>query len=150
MPKKYEHVLPCNLSRRQRELYDEFMSRTKTKATIAAGNYLSVINILMQLRKVCNHPNLFAEPRVLSPLVLPPLPYSVPTLALTAGEERDWFAPEPCEPRVNLDLLGFALLHYEQRGERLLRQRSRAIQQLELPIGFGLLRVRSRRKEGER
>lgn len=27
LPKKYEHVLLCELSRRQRLLYDEFMSR---------------------------------------------------------------------------------------------------------------------------
>ncbi|XP_060528585.1 helicase domino isoform X2 [Cylas formicarius] len=59
MPKKYEHVVMCRLSKRQRFLYDDYMSRTKTKETLASGNLLSVINILMQLRKVCNHPNLF-------------------------------------------------------------------------------------------
>jgi len=31
----------------------------RTKETLASGNLLSVINVLMQLRKVCNHPNLF-------------------------------------------------------------------------------------------
>lgn len=34
----------------------------RTKDTLASGQFLSVMNILMQLRKVCNHPNLF-EPR---------------------------------------------------------------------------------------
>lgn len=29
MPKKYEHVVMCRLSKRQRFLYDEFMSQTK-------------------------------------------------------------------------------------------------------------------------
>ena len=29
MPKKYEHVMICRLSKRQRFLYDEYMSRTK-------------------------------------------------------------------------------------------------------------------------
>jgi len=29
MPKKFEHVIKCRLSKRQRFLYDEFMSRTK-------------------------------------------------------------------------------------------------------------------------
>ena len=75
MPKKYEHILSCRLSKRQRFLYEDYMSRTKwaerergegegrreeelmlnlhrTRETLAAGNYLSVINILMQLRKV--------------------------------------------------------------------------------------------------
>lgn len=59
MPKKYEHVIKCKLSKRQRYLYDEFMSRTQTKETLKNGNYLSIINCLMQLRKVCNHPDLF-------------------------------------------------------------------------------------------
>ncbi|KAL4954934.1 helicase swr1 [Aspergillus filifer] len=59
MPGKYEHVVYCRLSKRQRYLYDGFMSRAQTKETLASGNYLSIINCLMQLRKVCNHPDLF-------------------------------------------------------------------------------------------
>ncbi|KAI5463618.1 SNF2 family N-terminal domain-containing protein [Mariannaea sp. PMI_226] len=61
MPAKYEHVEFCRLSKRQRELYDGFLSRTDTKATLASGNYMSIINCLMQLRKVCNHPDLFVD-----------------------------------------------------------------------------------------
>ncbi|AAS52229.2 ADR309Wp [Eremothecium gossypii ATCC 10895] len=59
MPAKYEHILYCRLSKRQRFLYDDFMSRAQTKATLASGNFMSIINCLMQLRKVCNHPDLF-------------------------------------------------------------------------------------------
>ncbi|KZZ99140.1 helicase SWR1 [Moelleriella libera RCEF 2490] len=61
MPAKYEHVEFCRLSKRQRELYDGFLSRTDTKETLSSGNYLSIINCLMQLRKVCNHPDLFID-----------------------------------------------------------------------------------------
>ncbi|KAM4054300.1 type III restriction enzyme, res subunit [Hirsutella rhossiliensis] len=61
MPAKYEHVEFCRLSKRQRELYDGFLSRSDTKETLASGNYLSIINCLMQLRKVCNHPDLFVD-----------------------------------------------------------------------------------------
>ncbi|KJZ80070.1 Helicase SWR1 [Hirsutella minnesotensis 3608] len=61
MPAKYEHVEFCRLSKRQRELYDGFLSRSDTKQTLASGNYLSIINCLMQLRKVCNHPDLFVD-----------------------------------------------------------------------------------------
>ncbi|KAI0870111.1 hypothetical protein GGS24DRAFT_493255 [Hypoxylon argillaceum] len=61
MPAKYEHVELCRLSRRQRELYDGFLARTDTRDALASGNYISVINCLMQLRKVCNHPDLFIE-----------------------------------------------------------------------------------------
>ncbi|OWF46679.1 helicase domino-like isoform X2 [Mizuhopecten yessoensis] len=67
MPKKYEHVVMCQLSKRQRFLYDDFMSQGKTKETLASGHFMSVINILMQLRKVCNHPSLFDERPIVSP-----------------------------------------------------------------------------------
>ncbi|KAG9297571.1 hypothetical protein G9A89_007646 [Geosiphon pyriformis] len=59
LPGKYEHIIYCRLSKRQRFLYDDFMSRAKTKETLQSGNFLSIINCLMQLRKVCNHPDLF-------------------------------------------------------------------------------------------
>lgn len=59
MPGKYEHIVYCRLSKRQRFLYDEFMSRSQTRETLASGNFMSIVNCLMQLRKVCNHPDLF-------------------------------------------------------------------------------------------
>ncbi|ROT37089.1 hypothetical protein SODALDRAFT_334159 [Sodiomyces alkalinus F11] len=61
MPAKYEHVEFCRLSKRQRELYDGFLARADTRNTLASGNYMSIINCLMQLRKVCNHPDLFVD-----------------------------------------------------------------------------------------
>ncbi|XP_023242373.1 helicase domino-like, partial [Centruroides sculpturatus] len=70
LPKKYEHVIMCRLSKRQRYLYDDFMSQTKTKETLTTGNFMSVINVLMQLRKVCNHPNLFESRPTVSPFMM--------------------------------------------------------------------------------
>ncbi|KAI8281094.1 Helicase SWR1 [Colletotrichum sp. SAR 10_98] len=61
MPAKHEHVEFCRLSKRQRELYDGFLARSDTRDTLSSGNYLSIINCLMQLRKVCNHPDLFVD-----------------------------------------------------------------------------------------
>ena len=62
LPGKYEHIVACKLSKRQQHLYEEFMSKSSTRASLSGGNYLGMMNILMQLRKVCNHPDLF-EPR---------------------------------------------------------------------------------------
>lgn len=59
LPGKFEHVVYCRLSKRQRFLYDEFMSRASTREALTNGGYLGVVNTLMQLRKVCNHPDLF-------------------------------------------------------------------------------------------
>ena len=59
MPGKFEHVVYCRLSKRQRELYQGFLNRADTKAIYASGNHLSMMNCIMQLRKVCCHPDLF-------------------------------------------------------------------------------------------
>ncbi|KAL3465122.1 SNF2 family N-terminal domain-containing protein [Aspergillus heterothallicus] len=71
MPAKYEHVVYCRLSKRQRYLYDGFMSRAQTRETLASGNYLSIINCLMQLRKVCNHPDLFETRPISTSFAMP-------------------------------------------------------------------------------
>nr|BAE32405.1 unnamed protein product [Mus musculus] len=86
MPKKYEHVIRCRLSKRQRCLYDDFMAQTTTKETLATGHFMSVINILMQLRKVCNHPNLFDPRPVTSPFITPGICFSTASLVLRATE----------------------------------------------------------------
>ncbi|KAG5352756.1 hypothetical protein C0989_000695 [Termitomyces sp. Mn162] len=59
LPSKYEHLVICPLSKRQRFLYDEFMTRAQTRDALQSGIYQKIANILMQLRKVCNHPDLF-------------------------------------------------------------------------------------------
>lgn len=68
MPAKIEHVEFCRLSKRQRELYDGFLARNETRDTLSSGNYLSIINCLMQLRKVCNHPDLFVDRPIMTSL----------------------------------------------------------------------------------
>lgn len=59
LPSKFEHLVLCPLSKRQRFLYDEFMARAETRHDLQSGVYQKIANILMQLRKVVNHPDLF-------------------------------------------------------------------------------------------
>uniref|UniRef100_A0A669EFP4 Snf2 related CREBBP activator protein n=1 Tax=Oreochromis niloticus TaxID=8128 RepID=A0A669EFP4_ORENI len=80
MPKKYEHVVRCRLSKRQRFLYDDFMAQASTRETLASGHFMSVINILMQLRKVCNHPNLFDPRPIQSPFIMQPIIFHTASL----------------------------------------------------------------------
>ncbi|XP_059482189.1 helicase domino isoform X2 [Neocloeon triangulifer] len=84
LPKKYEHITMCRLSKRQRYLYDDFMSRAKTKETLESGNLLSVINVLMQLRKVCNHPNLFEVRPIISPFQMDGISMHIPSIVYHA------------------------------------------------------------------
>ena len=76
LPGKYEHILMCKLSKRQLHLYEEFMSRTATKSSLNGTNYLGMMNILMQLRKVCNHPDLFEPRPIISPFVCTEINYN--------------------------------------------------------------------------
>ncbi|XP_065203272.1 helicase domino-like isoform X2 [Planococcus citri] len=106
LPSKYEHVVMCRLSNRQRYLYDDFMSRAKTKETLSSGNLLSVINVLMQLRKVCNHPNLFEPRPIISPFQMEALDYQTASLVFAALD----YAPFE---RVNLDSLNLRIVDSE-------------------------------------
>ncbi|XP_063967591.1 helicase SRCAP-like [Lytechinus pictus] len=86
LPQKYEHVIRCRLSKRQRYLYDDFMAQTKTKETLSTGHFMSVINVLMQLRKVCNHPDLFEERPIVSPFTMIGILYYTASLVHRAME----------------------------------------------------------------
>ncbi len=114
MPKKYEHVIKCKLSKRQRLLYDEFMSLGSTRDTLAEGRYMSVINILMQLRKVCNHPDLFDPRPILSPFVAEPIEYKVPSVVFNIREDvlnervRDLFHYQPSIADMEIMYSAFA------------------------------------------
>ncbi|XP_052467493.1 helicase SRCAP isoform X1 [Carassius gibelio] len=109
MPKKYEHVVRCRLSKRQRFLYDDFMAQASTRETLASGHFMSVINILMQLRKVCNHPNLFDPRPIQSPFITKTIVYSTASLVQRALETS---------PFERCDLSLFDLIGLERRVSR--------------------------------
>ena len=62
LPKKTESVVVCKLSKRQRQLYQEYMGLASTKESLSRGNAVSAGKVLLSLRRVCNHPDLF-DPR---------------------------------------------------------------------------------------
>lgn len=84
LPGKFEHVVTCKLSKRQRYLYEDFIARSSTRRAMfgrtgTRTNVMSMMNVLMQLRKVCNHPDLFEPRPIASPLDVPPLTLAVPS-----------------------------------------------------------------------
>ena len=54
LPQKHEHVVYCSMSKRQKRLYEEYMASAETQSTLASRNFMGIINVLMQLRKVCD------------------------------------------------------------------------------------------------
>lgn len=66
MTKKKEEIVPCRLSSRQQVFYQAIKNKISLNELLdgSRGNLndkklLSLMNIVMQLRKVCNHPELF-------------------------------------------------------------------------------------------
>lgn len=62
LPKKTESVVVCKLSKRQRQLYQEYMGLASTRESLTKGNAISAGRVLLALRRVCNHPDQF-DPR---------------------------------------------------------------------------------------
>lgn len=122
LPNKYEHLEFCPLSKRQRFLYDEFMARADTRKDIRSGNYHRIANILMQLRKVCNHPDLFeVRPIVTS--------FTMGRSAIADYETKELLVRRRLlstfddEGEINLDLLGLLFTHRQDASELAAYQR---------------------------
>ncbi len=81
LPPKIEHIVRCRLSKRQRFLYEEFMASSSTQSTLSSGNFLGIVNVLMQLRKVTNHPDLFETRPIISPFDQDQLIFETASLA---------------------------------------------------------------------
>ncbi|GFP57902.1 helicase SWR1 [Trichoderma asperellum] len=111
MPAKYEHVEFCRLSKRQRELYDGFLARSDTRNTLASGNYLSIINCLMQLRKVCNHPDLFVDRPIMTSFRMRKS-VTADYQAIVRAVQRSFFAESPMSS-VNLAFLNLVPTQHE-------------------------------------
>jgi helicase SWR1 len=112
MPGKYEHVVYCKLSKRQRQLYDGFMGRASTKEILSSGNYMSIINCLMSLRKVCNHPDLFETRAIVTSMAMPKsvaAQYEIKDLLIRKRLQEGME-----DKQVNLDALNLVFARREQ------------------------------------
>ena len=88
LPSKIEHIVPTHLSRRQKFLYEDFMSRSSTRAKLAKGGYMGQMSVLMSLRKVCNHPDLFEERPIISPFAMAGISQRFPSIVQICGAFR--------------------------------------------------------------
>eukprot|EP00948_MAST-09A_sp_MAST-9A-sp1_P003870 g3870.t1 len=70
LPPKKETLLYVGLSEMQRKLYKQCLLKEVTVVTGASKEKVKLLNLVMQLRKVCNHPYLFdgVEDRTLNPM----------------------------------------------------------------------------------
>ena len=109
LPSKFEHLVMCPLSKRQRFLYDEFMSRAETRHDLQSGVYQKIANILMQLRKVVNHPDLFEVRPIRTSFAMSRsavADYEIKELLV-----RRQLLREDDAKKANLELLGLHFVH---------------------------------------
>ncbi|XP_063310444.1 E1A-binding protein p400-like isoform X1 [Pelobates fuscus] len=107
--KKSEHVLKCQLSNRQRALYEDVMMQPGAQDALKGGHFLSVLHVLMQLQKICNHPELVDPRPEHSSYVSDALQYKTASLVLRALEYDPW---------KNVDLSIFNFLAVENKMTR--------------------------------
>ena len=90
---KVEVLLYCPLTIRQRLLYSALKSNIRLEELLAGlglwdgggngnGSVSNLMNLVMQFRKVCNHPELFERREAKSPLLLTVPPLVLPKLVL--------------------------------------------------------------------
>ncbi|XP_060081949.1 chromatin-remodeling ATPase INO80-like [Ylistrum balloti] len=91
---KIEILVYCPLTLRQRMLYrairnkisiDDLLCSSSANSSQSQSTTSSLMNIVMQFRKVCNHSELFERREVRSPLYMTGLSYQVPKLVYREG-----------------------------------------------------------------
>ncbi|KAM4707662.1 E1A-binding protein p400 [Discoglossus pictus] len=90
LTKKYDHVLKCRLSNRQRALYEDVILQPGTQEALKGGHFVSVLHVLMQLQRICNHPELVDPRPSQSSYVCEALQYTTASLVLRALEYNKW------------------------------------------------------------
>ncbi|XP_058850564.1 E1A-binding protein p400-like isoform X16 [Acipenser ruthenus] len=109
LPKKYEHILKCRLSSRQKILYEDVMTQTRSQEALKTGHFVSVLHVLMQLQRICNHPDLVHPRTTRSAYVSAALQYTTPSLVLGAIQYDPW---------KNVDMSIFDLIGNENKLTR--------------------------------
>ncbi|KAL5545473.1 hypothetical protein UlMin_005160 [Ulmus minor] len=106
LPSKHEHVIYCRLSKRQRNLYEDFIASSETQATLASANFFGMISIIMQLRKVCNHPDLFEGRPIISSFDMAGINFQLSSSICSILSHGPFLS-------VNLRDLGFVFTHLD-------------------------------------
>ncbi|XP_026980981.1 E1A-binding protein p400 isoform X2 [Sagmatias obliquidens] len=90
LTKKYEHVLKCRLSNRQKALYEDVILQPGTQEALKSGRFVDVLSILLRLQRICNHPGLVAPRLPESSYTAGPLQCCSASLILKALDRDFW------------------------------------------------------------
>ena len=107
-------------------LYEEFMARSSTRMALQKGaNYMGMMNVLMQLRKVCNHPDLFEPRSIITPFLLETIGISTADCISSATSTQSSFdtvSPHLLYPVWSIGS-GLPSSHHSMKHDRLISTR---------------------------
>ncbi|EDO48474.1 predicted protein [Nematostella vectensis] len=100
LSEKIEIKLVCGLTTRQKWLYQAVKQKisiddlvyTSASSSATSATTSSLMNLVMQFRKVCNHPELFERRDVTSPVTVQLPPYVIPKLIYRKVPESECFS----------------------------------------------------------
>ncbi|XP_046726606.1 E1A-binding protein p400 isoform X2 [Silurus meridionalis] len=90
LPKKYEHILKCRLSARQKSMYEDILTQPSAQEALKTGHFVSVLQVLMQLQRICNHPDLIQIRDTANSYTCQSLQFNTPSLLLAALHKDQW------------------------------------------------------------
>ena len=106
MAPKREVEVACRLSQKQQSLYDRIRHKISIADLFQGGavnekKFANLMNIVIQLRKVCNHPEIFEKQSEKSPLYFS---RTMPCLTLAVFGQLDWLWVLAREPLIRFHL----------------------------------------------
>lgn len=143
LPKKTEEIIECSMSRRQKLLYDQFIMRAGRETR---GGFVQSLNILMQLRKICNHPDLVDEKIAESAGIYRSVTYYVPEFVQFRAYNKtvSLFEVNPVSKTIFMALI--CLSHYNlSQNKHLPQYRNIQLKKTADRIRWNLLRPRATR-----
>uniref|UniRef100_A0A7E5A0P2 DNA helicase n=1 Tax=Panagrellus redivivus TaxID=6233 RepID=A0A7E5A0P2_PANRE len=85
MPSKSELIVRVDLSGMQKKYYRNILTRNFEALSVKGGTQMSLVNVLMELKKCCNHPYLFQKAQIEAPKY-PNGAYEATALIKSAGK----------------------------------------------------------------
>ena len=123
LPKKIEVQVDCQLSFRQKHCYDVLKQQISADELAYASDsdqplQIRLNNLLMQFRKVCNHPELAERQSVFSPMVFAAPRWNPPRATPTDGDKLDVRCINRCAIQYDCPRLIFheAVVHRQDHG----------------------------------
>lgn len=72
------------------ECFSALLLPSSAQEALKTGHFVRVLEVLMQLQKICNHPDLIQPRDTHNSYVCQPLQYNTPSLLLNALQQDQW------------------------------------------------------------